>query len=275
VVCGLERRRRQKKASIRNAARSGGAAKPNAEALEKRGKNESASGNVASVLAPYIARWQQPQQRSLGRNYLWAARALVKVAGRCAVKNLAPIDAMSAVETWDQLAQSTRYARGSALGYVLRLLEKAHGAPEGLSKTIPRVGKQSPRNVTATRDERAALIDGASPNLRLVLLLCSDLAMRSGTAITIGPQNYDPDTGLITFRTKYGRSLTLPASTRLRAMLAEHQGPTSQSYYSWFSRRDGKSDTIWRREFKALRRTRHRTQADTARPPPNDSRLGL
>ena len=68
-----------------------------------------------------------------------------------------------------------------------------------------------PRDVTMAR-KRAALIDVAPKHVRLWLHLCSDLAMRSGTAAKIAPHNYDPATGLLKFTTKYNERLTLPVA---------------------------------------------------------------
>jgi hypothetical protein len=193
VVCGLESTRQEKTEGIQHRARGARLPGNHARQGEKRGKTASESGRVAHALAPYIAKWQQKQHRSLGRNYLWAARSLVGVAGRVAVGNLAPIDLFQTVATWDHLAHATRYARSSALGYVVRLLETAHGAPKGLSKTIPKIGKPSPRNTTATLAERAAIMTASPVHLRLLLLMCSDLAIRSGTALKMSPGTLRPE----------------------------------------------------------------------------------
>jgi integrase len=49
--------------------------------------------------------------------------------------------------------------------------------------------------------------------------LCSDLAIRSGTAIKLGPEHYDRTTGLLTFRTKYQNAQRLSVTAELRALL--------------------------------------------------------
>jgi integrase len=77
----------------------------------------------------------------------------------------------------------------------------------------------APRNVTATADERNKLIAAAAPHLRCWLLLCSDLAMRSGTAAKIAPRHYDAARGTLTFSTKKGREMCLPITAELEGML--------------------------------------------------------
>lgn len=77
-----------------------------------------------------------------------------------------------------------------------------------------------PRNVTATQDEKDALLDAAPPYLRLWILFCSDLAIRSGTAARLSPEHYDPDSGILHFTTKKGARQTLPVTHEIRELLA-------------------------------------------------------
>jgi integrase len=60
--------------------------------------------------------------------------------------------------------------------------------------------------------------------LRLFILLCSDLAIRSGTAARIGPANYDPHRRTLQFTTKLGEKLTLPVTDEI-AELIERTSP--------------------------------------------------
>jgi hypothetical protein len=60
----------------------------------------------------------------------------------------------------------------------------------------------------------------ASPDhVKCWLLLCSDLAIRSGTAAILGPEHYDKRRGTLTFRTKYQGTQTLPVTAELEALL--------------------------------------------------------
>lgn len=61
--------------------------------------------------------------------------------------------------------------------------------------------------------------------LQCWLLLCSDLAIRAGTAAMLGPSNYDRQTGLLRFRTKYGNAQVLPVTGGLRSLLNECTDP--------------------------------------------------
>ncbi len=58
--------------------------------------------------------------------------------------------------------------------------------------------------------------------MRCLIHLCSDLAIRSGTAERISPQHFDAEANQLTFRTKYGRSVSLPVSKPLRELFALH-----------------------------------------------------
>lgn len=59
----------------------------------------------------------------------------------------------------------------------------------------------------------------ASPQLRCWLLLCSDAAIRSGTAALLGPEHYDAQRRVLTFRTKYANAQTVPVTAELASIL--------------------------------------------------------
>jgi hypothetical protein len=63
-----------------------------------------------------------------------------------------------------------------ALRRILRWLWEEHGAPK-LDDYVPKKTGLRPRGVTASRDQIDALEIGASPSLRLLLLMCSDMAI--------------------------------------------------------------------------------------------------
>src|ERR1019366_5067971 len=101
----------------------------------------------------------------------------------------------------------------------LRWLWETHGAPK-LDGQVRRYPGIRPRNATVSRDEIDTILRAAPDHLRLCLLFCSDLAIRSGTAANLAPAHYHNDTGLLRFSTKYGAKLTLPVTAEIRAMLA-------------------------------------------------------
>jgi integrase len=76
-----------------------------------------------------------------------------------------------------------------------------------------------PRNVVATREEIDALLAAAAPHMRLWLLLCSDLAIRSGTAVTLAPLNYDQRRRDLRFVTKANAHMTLPVTAQVAELL--------------------------------------------------------
>jgi integrase len=55
--------------------------------------------------------------------------------------------------------------------------------------------------------------------MRCWLLLCSDLAIRSGTAANLTPASYDREAGMLRFRTKYEATSCLPVTAELAVLL--------------------------------------------------------
>ncbi len=131
--------------------------------------------------------------------------------------------------SYGHLAISTRYERAKALRRMLQLLREEHGAPK-LKDKVPRVTRPAPRNITATIDERALMLAHATPWVRCWLLLCSDLAIRSGTAARIAPIHYDSARQEVTFRTKYENAQTLPVTGALAAIFDATTGDPSKPY---------------------------------------------
>lgn len=116
------------------------------------------------------------------------------------------------------LASSTRYAYLSYLRSLLRELWEVHGAPK-LDGHVPHVPKAQPRNITANTGEIDALMRAASPSIRAMLVFCSDLAIRSGTAVRIGPHDYDSESGKLFFQTKMGERVKLPVTLAARQII--------------------------------------------------------
>ena len=58
-----------------------------------------------------------------------------------------------------------------------------------------------------------------------MLLLCSDLAIRSGTACLLGPEHYDAETGVLRYRTKYQSVQAVHVTGALRTMLSGLAAP--------------------------------------------------
>jgi integrase len=82
------------------------------------------------------------------------------------------------------------------------------------------------------------LLNAAPPHVKLFLLLCSDLAIRSGTAIALGPENYDARAGILTFVTKCDEHLTLPVTDEIRNLIATCDGTSPQSFVRQLWQRD-------------------------------------
>ena len=116
-------------------------------------------------------------------------------------------------------AVGTRHKRAQAIKQQLRYLVARHHAAHYLPDDVIRPPKAKPRNVTATDAERLLILGAAPPRLLCWLLMCSDLAIRSGTAATLGPKHYDAGAATLTFATKYQAIVTLPVTRALAALL--------------------------------------------------------
>lgn len=103
---------------------------------------------------------------------------------------------------------------------LLKNLEQHHGAP-AVSHLISKHPGLRPRNVTATEEEKQKLLAAAPDHLRLFILLCSDLAIRSGTAARLAPEHYDRATEELRFITKMGERLTLPVTEEIKTLIGQ------------------------------------------------------
>jgi integrase len=151
-----------------------------------------------------------------------ACKALIAQAGSVPPQKLSAAHVMEidAALRAKPYSASTRWQYAGAIRHLLRWLWEYHGAPK-LDKTMSRYTTPRPRNVTVRDDERAALLAAAPDHLRLWLLLCSDLAIRSGTAIKLGPNHYDHDRRTLTFTTKCDERLQLSTTDAVDALIAE------------------------------------------------------
>lgn len=153
-------------------------------------------------------------------NKVAAARLLLAYAGsvtphQLSAAHIFEVDEAIRASGW---THATKYTRSAAVRQILRWLWEEHGTPK-LDQHVRHYPPPSPRNVTAERSDFAKILAHAEPHMRLWLLLCSDLAMRSGTAIAIAPQHYHRETGTLRFVTKYQEAATLPVTNEIRALI--------------------------------------------------------
>jgi len=111
-------------------------------------------------------------------------------------------------------ATTTRAAQCGTLRNILRWLWEEYGAQK-LDRYVTKHPAIRPRNIKATRAEIDLLLSAASPAMRLWILLCSDLAIRSGTAVRISPEHYDAERHELTFSSKKGSKVSLPITKEL------------------------------------------------------------
>ena len=120
------------------------------------------------------------------------------------------------VEKW-----KTDYARSTAYVYrrsLLRLLDvlRQHGATVA---PPPKVRPPQARAMIATGEQLARLRATAPPWLRLLLLLCSQLALRSAEAFSICPAAWNRERNQLRVQQKGGDYRTVPCTPEITALL--------------------------------------------------------
>jgi integrase len=104
--------------------------------------------------------------------------------------------------------------------------------------SVTRVPIPSPRDVTVTDAERDLLLNAAPMYLRCWILLCADLALRSGTAARVAPEHYNAERREVSIGTKEGRVIVLPVSEEIeRLFLAVGNREPQTPYVSQLHRR--------------------------------------
>ncbi|MEZ2348854.1 tyrosine-type recombinase/integrase [Terriglobus sp. RCC_193] len=109
-----------------------------------------------------------------------------------------------------------------------------------MHREVPQVQAPSPRTRTVTDAEVEVILSSASPAMRLFVLLCLDLGLRSGTAVKISPSHYDPNSGTISFTTKKQSTQTLPVTREIAVIFATCERCLPEvPYYTFLSVRRG------------------------------------
>ncbi|MFZ1085457.1 MAG: tyrosine-type recombinase/integrase [Terracidiphilus sp.] len=97
---------------------------------------------------------------------------------------------------------------------------------------MPRYKASRPRNVTASREEIWQILSEVKLSVKLWLLFCSDMALRSGTANRISGENYDRQRGVIRFVSKGESKQTMPVTEEI-AKILEPLDDRSKVPYVW------------------------------------------
>jgi integrase len=211
-------------------------------------KNPGARITLAEILRASFLGAEHPQRAAVQA----ACKALIAEAGalppqKLSAAHILEIDAQLRAKPY---APTTRWNYGKAIRQILRWLWENHGAPK-LDAQVRKYQSPRPRNVTVRDDERRDLLAVAPPHLRLWILLCSDMAIRSGTAAVLGPAHYNQQRGTLSFTTKCDEHLTLPATAEIEALLrtCNLEDPESFVHQLWrrhrlTHRRDGPLESM-------------------------------
>ncbi len=162
---------------------------------------------------------------------------------------------------WRHYKPSSKYTASKALRRILRELV-AYGAPTGLDLAVPRCTPPRPRSNTVPEDVRLLLLERADPALRFLLLACSNLALRSGTARRVAPchvQRRHDGVVCLSLRTKYGTIAQLPLTERMLALIAQapqlgEDVPYVRALSGVRTGKDGWSPATVSRRFMALKK---------------------
>jgi len=149
-----------------------------------------------------------------------AARCLIETAGEMPPEHLSAADVIETVHNYEAKGYKhpTLVCVSGCLRRILLNLWEYHHAPK-LNHLVPQLTSARPRNVTVSRAEIDAILAAASPSLRLFLLLCSDMALHSGTANAICSNHYVASTGTLRFNSKGQSRQALPVIDEIRAIL--------------------------------------------------------
>ena len=172
-------------------------------------------GTVGQILVALASKAQQPFGHTVR-----AARLILAYAGDSLPEELSAAHAfeVNSAITGSGWAHSTRRNTASEVTRIFYWLAQYHGAPD-LSALIEKHPGLRPRNTVASEAEKETLLTAAPAHLQLWLLLCSDLAIRSGTAARLAPQHYDAATQTLTFTTKYGARQTMPVTDEIAELI--------------------------------------------------------
>ncbi len=185
----------------------------------------------------------------------YAVKGIIAAVGSKQPKDIVALDIPAIVANFKNYCPATRYQYHSYLRSLLKRLADNYGAPRGLEREVPRLDQPAPRNRTVTVAEQAAILNAASPSMRCFVLLCSDLALRSGTAVRISPSHYDEEAETVSFITKKQSAQTLPVTEELRAIFkSAKRCPANMPYVTFLSTRKGRQRVSYAQNFKHLLR---------------------
>lgn len=163
-------------------------------------------------------------------------------------------------------APTTESLCAAATRRLLNWLRVEHGA-ERLDGYIAVRPPVRPRCVLIERQVLDKIMGAAAPHLRLWLLLCSDLAIRSKTAAGMASEHYDAARRELRFTTKYQERVGLPVTAEIEELIKRCDQTSAVPFVQqlwhargqWTKPRNFTRTDIWamalRRELRKLARS--------------------
>lgn len=189
-----------------------GPRQPLPEANE-RSQRESQTGEPYQSAQAIARAWAEAGgNKNLRQAAAQLGEALAGLKGRIPGACIAQL-----VSGWKRdLSRWTVLNKTIALRKILRAIDRE--LRTNLEEAVPRIDKPTPRNVTITDVELARMLEIATPDMRLFVLLMSVMALRFEEAHHVGPEHYDDATQTIKMETKGHRLKELPVPEIIAAI---------------------------------------------------------
>lgn len=216
--------------------------KANAEGTREETPPQTTAHAIAQAWADASPRWGS------GRV---TAQDLAKALTRC--NPAAPETAIAQIEAdWKtrKYAFNTIQHRRFHLRKLCRAIDAKLGTTLTAATQKPR--KPQPRRVTITAEQLAAMLNKATPHLRMFIALMIFAALRFSEAHEIGWQNYDEENQTLTLAGKGGKTKTIPAPPEIVALL--HLTPRGPGSFISLLRGRATTEQWTRKQWNRLKR---------------------
>jgi len=192
---------------------------------DARGGPQKKTPGLGAPLTDLIRPWAEAYSHKA--NERRAAAELAANFGHLRAQQLRAFHIATLIEHWKtHYKRSTVFSYRGALKRLLRYLDAT--ARTALSHQVPRVQHGSRRTTTATPEELHRLLQLAPAWLKLLILLCTQLGLRSGAAAKAAPHNWRAQENVLVLTSKGGKTRAYPVTPQIQPLLqlAAEKNPT-------------------------------------------------